>query len=72
MLDCAAAEGEDQRVAGGEADDGFMFAEAERGLAVAGEELGNGGVGFGFNYIVYVDEFPAETRGEERADCALA
>ena len=29
MLDCSTAEGEDQRVAGSQTDDGFMFAEAE-------------------------------------------
>ena len=72
VFDCATSEGEDQRVAGGEADDGFMFSEPECGLALAGKKLRNGGAGFGFNYVVHIDEFPAETCGEQRADRALA
>jgi hypothetical protein len=56
MLDCAAAEGEDQRVGGGEAGDGLMLADAEGGLAVAGEELGDGCAGFGLNHVVDIDE----------------
>ena len=52
--------------------DGGVLEVAEGGLAAAGEEFGDGAAGFGFDDIVCVEEAPAETRGEERADGGLA
>jgi hypothetical protein len=72
MLDCSTAEGEDQRVAGSQTDDGFMFAEAECRLPVEGKKLSDGHAGFGFNYVIHINEFPAETCGKQRADRAFA
>ena len=71
-LDCAAAEGENERVADGEAGDGGVFAVTERSFAVAGEEIGDGCAGFGLDHVIDIDELPAEARGEERADGAFA
>jgi hypothetical protein len=72
VLDCAAAKSEDEGVRGGEAGDGFMLADAEGRFAVAGEELGNSCAGFGLDYVVKVDEGPAEALGEERANGSFA
>lgn len=72
MLDCSAAEGEDQRVASRKADDSLMFTKAECWLAVTGKEFGDGDAGFRFNYVIHINEFPAETCGEQRADRAFA
>ncbi len=67
-FDCAAAEGENQSIGGREAGDGGMFAVAEGGFAVTGEELGDGHAGFGFKDVIGVEEAPAKTLGDERAD----
>lgn len=72
MLDCAATEGEDEGVRGGEAGDGLVLAVAEGGFAMTGEEFGDGCAGLGFNYVVKIDEGPAEALGKERADGAFA
>ncbi len=71
-LDGASAEGKDEGVLGGEAGDGGVFDVAEGGLAVAGEDFGDGHAGFGLDDVVNVEEAPAEARGEERADGAFA
>src|ERR1039458_5830807 len=49
VLDGAAAQGENQRVAGGQAGDGGMLAVAEWSLAVAGEEFRDSGAGLGLD-----------------------
>ena len=71
-LDGPAAEGEDERVASGEAGDGGVFLVAEGGFAVAGEDFCDGDAGFGFDDVVHVNEAPAETACDERADGAFA
>jgi hypothetical protein len=48
------------------------FEAAEVGLAVALEELGDGGSGAGFEVGVQVEELPVEAGGEETADGGLA
>ena len=72
VFNCAAAEGEDQVVAVRQADDGCVFAVAECGFAVAGEEFGDGNARFRFDDVVDVGEGPAEACGDERAGGAFA
>src|ERR1035438_1044080 len=72
MLDGAAAEGEDQGVAGGEACDFVVFALAEGCLAVEGKELGDGYASFGFNHVVHIEKGPSEAGGKKRAYGGLA
>jgi hypothetical protein len=72
VLDGAAAQGQYQRVAGGQAGDGFVFTLAERGFAVAGEELGDGCTGLGLDYVIHIDEAPAQAGSDQRADGGLA
>ncbi len=68
----AAAEGENQVVIGGEMLDGCVLAATEFGFAVAREDFGDGDAGFGCDDVVGIDEAPAETRGDERADGGFA
>jgi hypothetical protein len=68
----SAAEGEDGVVAAEGGGEGGGFEAAEVGFAVALEELGDGGVGAGFEVGVEVEELPVETGGEEAADGGLA
>jgi hypothetical protein len=70
-FDCASAKGEDQGIGGSEACDGFMFAVAKGGFAVAGEELGDGHAGFSFKNFIGVEESPAEALCDKRADGGL-
>ena len=62
VFDGASAESEDQRVSGGEARDGGALALAEGSFAVAGKNLGDGRAGFSFDYVVHIDEAPAQAR----------
>jgi hypothetical protein len=71
-LDGATAESQHQSVGGREPGDGCVFAIAEGGFAVAGEDFGDGGAGFGFNDVVDVDELPAEARGKNGTDGGFA
>jgi hypothetical protein len=66
-----AAEGEDGVVAAERGGEGGGFEAAEVGLAVALEELGDGGVGAGLKVGVEVEEAPVEAGGEEAADGGL-
>jgi len=66
------AEGEDGAVATEGGGEGRGFEAAEVGLAVALEELGNGGSGAGFEVRVEVEELPVESVGEETAYGGLA
>ena len=72
VLDCAAAQGQDQSVAGGQAGDGLMLPLAEGGLAVAGEDFGDGHASLGLDHVVHVEEAPAQASGDERTDRGLA
>lgn len=72
QLQRAAAEGENQPVAGGHVADGGCFHFAEGGLAMAGEDAADGEAGAGFHDAVGVDELPAEAVSEEGADSGLA
>ena len=67
----AAAESEDKIFSGGQARNGGVFEIAESILALLREDLGNGRCGFGFDDVVHVNESPAETPGNERADGGL-
>jgi hypothetical protein len=71
-LDGAAAEGQDQRVAGCKAGNGCVFAVAEWDFAVAREELGDACAGFLLDYFVHVDETPAQASGDKWANGAFA
>src|SRR5882757_1664281 len=68
----SAAEGEDGVVLAEGGGEGGGFEAAEVGLAVALEELGDGGSGSGLEVGVEVEEAPVETGGEEAADGGLA
>ncbi len=52
--------------------EGGGFEAAEVGFAMALEELGDGGVGAGFEVGVEIEEGPVEAGGEEAADGGLA
>jgi len=68
----ASAQCEDDVVvaeSGGEGD-GFEAAEADFPMLL--EELGDGGVGAGFEVVVEVEEVPADAGGEEAADGGFA
>ena len=73
VLDCAAAEGQDQRVGLSEASDGCVLAFAEGCLAVASEYLGDGRAPASASITSSTSmKRPAQTRGEERTDGGLA
>jgi len=72
LFGCASAEGEDGVVAAKSGGEGGGFETAEVSFAVLGEELGDGGVGAGFEVGVEVEEAPVEAGGEEAADGGLA
>jgi len=71
-FDGAAAEGQDEAFAGEKAEDGGVFDIAEGALALAGEDLGDGRSGFGFDDIVHVNESPVEAFCNERANGRFA
>ncbi len=71
-FDGAAAESKHESVSGCEAGDGCVFTVAEGGFAMAGEDFGDGSAGFGFDYVVDVDELPAEVPGKDGADSGFA
>jgi hypothetical protein len=68
----SASEGEDDAALAEERGEGEGFEVAEVGLAVVGEELGNGGVVAGFDLAVEVEEYPAEAVGEESSGGGFA
>ena len=72
VLDGAAAQGQHQVVAFGEARDGLMLALAEDLLALTREDLGNGDSGFGFDHVVDIHESPVQARGYQRTNRSLA
>lgn len=71
-FDGATAEGQDDGIDFGKAGDGGMFAVAKGGFPMTGKDFGDGCVGFGFDYVVDIDEFPAKTACDEWADGSLA
>ena len=71
-LDGSAAKGQDDGIEFGEAGDGGMFAVAEGGFAVTCKDFGDGRLVLGFDHIVDIDEFPAKTACDERADGGFA
>src|ERR1035438_1774532 len=72
MLDCAAAQGENEGVLRGQAGDGRMFAVAERSFAVASEEFSNGCGSFCLDQVIHIEKVPAQTAGKQRTDSAFA
>ena len=68
----AAAERQHQRIAGQQAADHPALAVAERRLAVAGEQFGDGAAGGQLDLGVGVAERQAEPRGQPPADRGLA
>jgi len=72
LLGCAAAQREDSVVAGEGGGEGGGLKAAETSLAVALEELGDGGSGAVLQVGVDVEEGPADACGEDAADGGLA
>jgi hypothetical protein len=72
VLDSAAAERQNQRVAGGETSDGRVFAVAERRFAMAPEELSYGRARLRFDYSIDVGKGPTQAAGKERTKRAFA
>ena len=72
LLGGASAEGQDRACPGEGVGEGRGFHAAEMSFAVAGEELGNGGAGAGFDVLIEVEEVPAQGSGEQPADGGFA
>jgi hypothetical protein len=68
----AAAEGEDDVVLAEEGGKGGRLEMAEVGFAEFGEDLGDGAVVAEFDFVIEVEEAPAEAVGEERAGGGFA
>ena len=71
-LDGAAAQGQHQRVFGGQAGDGGVLEVAEGRLAVTCEDRSNGGAGLGLDHVIHIHKAPAEPAGHKRANGAFA
>ena len=71
-LDGPAAEGQHNSFCSDQAGDGRMFAVTEGSFAVAGEDVGDSGAGFGLDHVVHIDEVPAEARCDQRTDGGFA
>jgi hypothetical protein len=62
------AESENKVLARRQTRNGRVFEITKGALTLFGEDLGNGLPGFGLDYVVYIDESPAELLGQNWAN----
>jgi hypothetical protein len=73
MLNCAAAQGQNPRIASRvQAGDCRLFALADCSFPMAREEFGDGRAGLSLDHFIHIDKAPAQAARNKRPDGAFA